>query len=43
MVVAPRVAGLEEQDVKVRKGKGGRDHAEDDSCENVGHVFAPFG
>lgn len=30
--------GLEKQDIKVRKGKGGRDHAQNDSGKNVGHV-----
>jgi hypothetical protein len=42
-MMVPMVAGLEEQNVKVRKGKRGRDHAEDDSGENVSHVCAPLG
>jgi len=37
MLGAPMIAGLEEQYIKVRKGKGGRDHAEDDSGDNVSH------
>jgi len=43
MIGAPKVSGLEKQDIKVRKGKGGRDHAEDDSGDNVSHVSAPVG